>query len=223
MLAKNTVRIGTFFAALVLLFVISSPFTVLAAPGSGMVDECYSNPNLCQNETNTTDAEAESPESASLSIGPWEYIKILFSLIFVIALLVFVLRFLNKRNVNYQQNSLVRNIGGLSVGAQKSVQLLQIGNSVYVVGVGDEVQLLKEVTDPEEIQQLLVYYNEKQGAASTTPYIAELLGKFKLRKENHDVSKGSNFNTLFNDRMKELQKERSEELERWKEQENDKR
>ncbi|MER1984771.1 MAG: flagellar biosynthetic protein FliO [Solibacillus sp.] len=223
MLAKNKVRIWTFFAALVLLLFMSIPSTALAVSGSGMVNECFSDPNLCQDQTNTTDAEADSTESASLSMGPWEYIKILFSLIFVITLLVMLLRFLNKRNVNYQQNALVRNIGGLSVGPQKSVQLLQIGGSVYVVGVGDEVQLLKEVTDPEEIQQLLAYYNDKQGAASTKPYISELLGKFNTRKESHDVSDRSNFNTLFNDRIKEIKKERSEELERWKEQENDKR
>lgn len=223
MLAKKSVRNGTFFAALVLLLCLPIQSTALAVSGNGTIGECYSDPNLCQDETNTLDAEAESTESASLSMGPWEYIKILFSLIFVIALLIIVLRFLNKRNVNYQQNALVRNIGGLSVGAQKSVQLLQIGNSVYVVGVGEEVQLLKEVTDPEEIEQLLAYYNDRQGAVSTTPYIAELLGKFKGKKESQDVSEGSNFNTLLNRRINEIKKERSEELERWKEKESDKR
>lgn len=223
MLAKNRIPLWTFFAALVYLFMMPIQSPVLAVSGNGTIGECYSDPNLCQDETNTADAEAELPESASLSMGPWEYIKVLFSLIFVIALLVIVLKFLNKRNINYQQNALVRNIGGLSVGPQKSVQLLHIGESVYIVGVGEEVQLLKEVTDPQEVEQLLAYYNDKQGAASTTPYISELLGKTKFRKEKHNASNNSNFNTLFNDRIKEIKKERSEELERWKEQENDKR
>ncbi|CAM5186720.1 hypothetical protein UACE39S_04674 [Ureibacillus acetophenoni] len=51
----------------------------------------------------------------------------LFALLFVLGLLMFVLKFINKRSLNYQQNSLVRNIGGVSLGAQKSVQLIQIG------------------------------------------------------------------------------------------------
>ncbi len=63
----------------------------------------------------------------------------------MLGILIFVLRFLNKRNQNYQQNSVIRNLGGHSVGAQKSVQLLQIGNQIYVVGVGEDVQLLKEI------------------------------------------------------------------------------
>lgn len=223
MLAKKSILSWMVFAALVLLLFVPIQSTALASASSGMIDQCYSNPNLCQEETNTTDAEADSTESASLSMGPGEYIKILFSLIFVLALLILVLKFLNKRNVNYQQNSLVRNIGGLSVGAQKSVQLLQIGNSVYIVGVGDDIHLLKEVVNPEEVEQLLAYYNDKQGVVSTKPYIAELIGKFKPRKESKDVSNRSDFNALFNERIKEIKQERSEELERWKEQENDKR
>ena len=67
-------------------------------------------------------------ESASVGMGLWEYIKVLLSLVFVLGILIFVLTFLNKRNQNYQQNSIIRNIGGHSVGAQKSVQLLHIGN-----------------------------------------------------------------------------------------------
>ncbi len=112
-------------------------------------------------------------------MGLWEYIKVLLSLVFVLGLLIFVLRFLNKRNQNYQQNSIIRNLGGHSVGAQKSVQLLHIGNQIYVVGVGEDVQLLKEITDPEEIEQMIAIYNEKYSHTSTSPYIAELFSQIQ--------------------------------------------
>ncbi|MEK4228744.1 flagellar biosynthetic protein FliO [Solibacillus sp. FSL H8-0538] len=217
---KKSLRVGMVFALLVVIALfVPSQSSVFASANNGMIsDECLKNPNQCQ-ESNITDAEAEQPESASVSIGPWEYIKILLSLVFVLALLIMVLKFLNKRNLNYQQNSIVRNIGGLSVGAQKSVQLLHIGNSLYVVGVGEDVRLLKEIASPEEVEQILNYYNDKQGNASTSPYIVELFSKFK---SNKDVSENPKFNTMFNERINEIKRERSDELERWKEQENDK-
>lgn len=224
MLTKKSLRKAMVFALLVVLALfVPTQSLVSASIGTEMIgdrEECLKNPNLCQ-ETNTPDAETDQTESASVSMGPWEYIKILLSLVFVLGLLIVVLKFLNKRNVNYQQNSIVQNIGGLSVGAQKSVQLLHIGNSLYVVGVGEDIHLLKEIASPEEVEQILNYYNNKQANASTSPYIAELFSKLKSNKQ--DVSENPKFNAMFNDRINEIKQQRSEELERWKEQENDKR
>ena len=65
----------------------------------------------------------------------------------------------------------MKNLGGLSLGAQKSAQLIQIGNRLYIVGVGDNITLLKEIDNEEEMNQLLAFYNNKQQEFSTTPYI----------------------------------------------------
>jgi flagellar protein FliO/FliZ len=222
MQVKKSLQIGMVFTLLVLCINVF-PFSTIANASveKGINEECLKDPKLCT-EANNIDAETETTESASVSMGPWEYIKIFVSLVFVLGLLIAVLKFLNKRNLNYQQNTLVRNIGGLSVGAQKSVQLLHIGNSVYVVGVGEEVRLLKEIVSPEEVEQILAYYNEKQGNVTTSPYIAELFSKFKPNKRTKEVSKSPKFNEMFNERIKQIKQERSDELERWKEQENDK-
>ena len=79
---------------------------------SNVYDDCNENPDLCSDD-NTSDAETESTESASVGIGFWDYIKILIALVFVLGLLLFVLKFLKKRNINYQQNAVIKNIGGL--------------------------------------------------------------------------------------------------------------
>ena len=107
------------------------------ASNNTFIGDCYESPDQCK-DTNTSDDDTESSESSSVSMGPWEYIKILLALVFVIGLLLFVLKFLNKRNIKYQQNSVIKNVGGMSVGPQKSVQLLLIGNKIYVVGVGED-------------------------------------------------------------------------------------
>ncbi|MFF5993326.1 flagellar biosynthetic protein FliO [Lysinibacillus sp. KU-BSD001] len=194
--------------------------THVTATSYAMVsDECLKNPSLCV-DSGETDADTENSDSASVRMGAWEYIRILLSLVFVLGLLIYVLRFLNKRNQNYQQNSIVRNLGGHSVGPQKSVQLLQIGNQIYVVGVGEDVRLLQTITDPQEIEQIVALYNEKYTNTSTAPYIAELFTKFKPQRSAKVQTE--EFNSILDKRLSEIKKERSDELERWKEKGNDK-
>ena len=45
----------------------------------------------------------------------------------------------------------MKNMGGISLGQHKSIQLVVIGETYYLIGVGDDISLLKEITDPEEI------------------------------------------------------------------------
>lgn len=214
MQVKKSLQIWVALALLVLIAVVIP--SAAYANDNDYVDACIKDP-LCGKNA-PTDAETDPAESASVSMGPWEYIKILLSLVVVLALLIGVLKFLNKRNLNYQQNSIVRNIGGLSVGAQKSVQLLHIGNQLYIIGVGENVQLIKEITDPAEVEQVLAYYNDKQTSYGTTPYIAQLLKK----KSTKNIDKqGQNFGTILDQRLSEIKKERSNELNRWKEKESD--
>ncbi|MGE7020360.1 flagellar biosynthetic protein FliO [Solibacillus cecembensis] len=185
------------------------------------LDECIENRELCQDD-NTSDDETETTDSSSVSMGFWEYIKIVVALVFVLGLLLFVLKFLNKRNLSYQQNSVIRNIGGLSVGPQKSVQLVQISNRIYVLGIGDDINLIKEISAPEDVEQLLAQYGDNQLIGSTTPYIAQLFKKFSKKNQPTNVTESPKFNEMFNERIDKIKQERSEELERWKEQESDK-
>ncbi|MGN7115988.1 flagellar biosynthetic protein FliO [Lysinibacillus odysseyi] len=206
-----------------MVFVLLLPFVVLTqvAPASyAMIsDEYLENPDR-NIESNETDADTTISDSASVSMGAWEYIKIFLALLFVLGLLLFVLRFLNKRNLNYQQNSMIQNLGGQSVGAQKSVQLLQIGNKLYIVGVGENVQLLQVITDPEEIEGILALYNEKLGNTTASPYIAELFNKF--RAKGTAEKQPADFSELLDKRLSQIKQQRSDELESWKEKENDK-
>lgn len=194
---------------------------------SNVYENCNENPELCSEENisedNTQDADTESTESASVNIGFWDYIKVLIALVFVLGLLLFILKYLNKRNLNYQQNAVIKNIGGLSVGQQKSVQLLLIGKSIYVVGVGEDIRLLKEIDSEQEIEQLLDQVDGNQKFVSTTPYVAELFKKFTKKDRPQDVSNHPKFNDMFNEKIGRLKQQRSDELERWKEQERDER
>ncbi len=105
--------------------------------------------------------ETTEPVSAGVSVTAWDYIKMVLALLFVIALLYGVLRFVNSRNKTFQTNQLIQNLGGVGVGQGKSLQLMQVGNSIFLVGIGDDITLLKEITDPVEIENLTKIYEAK--------------------------------------------------------------
>jgi flagellar protein FliO/FliZ len=207
---------------LTFLFVYPPTVSVYADSDTNSIEYCMKKPEECKDNTDPA-AKEDTVVSAAGDVSAWEYIKMVLALIFVVALFYGLMKFLNKRNLTFQRNQMVQNLGGLSLGAQKSVQLLQIGKSLYLVGVGDDVQLLREITDPQEVEALLSIYNEKQEYAATSPYIAEVFSKLK-RKNNQNSStlqKQDSFGELFEKKISEIKQERSEELERWKQKEND--
>ena len=207
----------------VLLLLVSTISPVLTfANGDGYVSDGL---NKSENgkglENNDEGAGEDETESASSNIGVFDYIKVLFALGLVIGLLIFILKMLNRKNLAYQHNSLMKNLGGISVGTQKSVQLLQIGNRLYIIGVGEDISLIREIEDTEEMEQILSFYENKQQEMTTVPFLTEILSKLKPAK-NIQSEQSASFNELFNEKLKNIKKERTEQLEGWREKEKDK-
>ncbi|MER2009542.1 MAG: flagellar biosynthetic protein FliO [Psychrobacillus sp.] len=177
-------------------------------------------PDAEPEENKELDQEENTPQEASssgVSITAWDYIKMIFALLFVIALLYGLLRFINKRNRSFQHNQLIHNLGGVGVGQGKSIQLMQIGNSLYLVGIGENINLLKEITDPQEIEELTKLYEDKLGSAQTLPYIMELMNKLSKNKI-HKTKNNENpsFNETFQKKLDDIKRDRSEVLKDWK-------
>lgn len=214
------------FAFLVtFLFLYPMQSSVHANADTNSIEYCMKNPEACKDDAEPA-AEKDTVVSAAGDVSAWEYIKMILALLFVVTLFYALMKFLNKKNLKYQHNQMVQNLGGMSLGAQKSVQLLQVGKSLYLVGVGEDVQLLREITDPQEVEQLLALYNERQEFASSSPYIAELLSKFKKNPKEMSTQVGQNqdsFGELFEKKITEIKQGRSDELEKWKQKENDKK
>lgn len=171
-------------------------------------------------ENKKLDQEENTPlegDSSGVSITAWDYIKMIFALLFVIALLYGLLRFLNKRNRSFQHNQLIHNLGGVGVGQGKSIQLMQIGNSLYLVGIGENINLLKEITDPQEIEELTKLYEDKLGTAQTLPYIMELMNKLtKNKTQKAKNNENPSFNETFQKKLEDIKRDRSEVLKDWK-------
>ncbi|WP_175453947.1 flagellar biosynthetic protein FliO [Psychrobacillus sp. OK028] len=194
------------------------------------IDEYLKNLNKDEsNEKESQSNQEEAPEttdepvSVGVSVTAWDYIKMIFALLFVIALLYGLLRFVNSRNKTFQTNQLIQNLGGVGVGQGKSLQLMQVGNSIFLVGIGEDITLIKEINDPAEIEKLTKIYEEKVDIGNSIPYISELIGRLREKgiTNTKRESKEPSFDETFQKRLQEIQKDRSNVLKDWKTKERD--
>lgn len=208
---------------LLLLISFSSPQLVSATP---YINESVDF-NLKKQDKNSdvedTPAADTTSEKAAVSVSAWDYIKMVLALLFVLALLYGVLKLVNNKNRLYQQHQLIQNLGGLSLGQHKSVQLLQVGDSLFLVGVGEDISILKEITNDEEKEKLMNFYSNKQEFTAQIPYIATLLKRFKDQFVSKPLEqpKNGNFEQLFRKKLSEIKTDRSDGLRDWKKKEND--
>lgn len=114
-----------------------------------------------KNPVDEAETEDKLVQSKPVGIGMGEVINMVGALLFVVFLLYVLLRFINKKSQSYQQNRLVQNFGGTSLGGNRSVQMVKVGKQVLILGVGEDIRLLKEITDEEELQDYIRQYNEQ--------------------------------------------------------------
>ncbi|WP_010630944.1 flagellar biosynthetic protein FliO [Sporolactobacillus vineae] len=131
-----------------------------ADSGNGTVQEMLQqqkNGQKSQQNRGSSAATSSNATSTTLYGGSnlfLDFIKIVFSLLLVLALIYLLYRFAAKRTGRFKEGNHLKNLGGVSVGPNRSIQLIRLGNKVMVVGVGDNVQLLKEISEPSEIDAL---------------------------------------------------------------------
>ncbi|WEG11231.1 flagellar biosynthetic protein FliO [Pullulanibacillus sp. KACC 23026] len=133
----------------------------------------------------------QTADHQSSSIFPL-FLKFIVSFIVVIGLLFLALRYLTKRDKSLQSSGPIISLGGQSLGNNRSLQVLLIGQTIYIIGVGDTVTLIRSVSQGEEYQNLLESY-ESQGDAEPPKWLPKdpkqlwesVLGK-QLQKLNQN-------------------------------------
>ena len=201
-----------------------APFITSVTYAEDNVFFCMENKDNCTEDGTPIDEkkeeENENPiteenddKNTSVGLSAWDYIKTLFALVFVVGLLFALLKFVNRKNRMYDKNRFMKNMGGLSLGQHKSVQLVAVGNSYYLIGVGEDIQLLKEITDPDEISALMEHYDEVD-ASSTTGLLEQILMKIQKKKKDANQSENhtTDFSNIFNTRLEEIKEERKRHL-----------
>ena len=153
------------------------------------------------------------------SVG--DYIKVMVALLFVVGLLYGLLKLVNRKNRLYDKNRFMKNMGGLSLGQHKSIQLVVIGESYYLVGVGDDVSLLKEISDPEEIDKLVEFY-KGDDLEVAKGMLSRIIGKMTGITTKDSTTKkedSADFSDLFKTKLDEMKEERQRHISRLTEKE----
>ncbi|MGM0803401.1 MAG: flagellar biosynthetic protein FliO [Bacillota bacterium] len=166
------------FAAVCLSLV---PFSV-QAEGSSSGKSVYDTINNSDQKGEKEAPADNSPVSSESESTFMMLVKLVFMLGIVLAILFFVLRFIQRKSISFQDGKNLQSLGGIGIGQNRSVQLIKTGNSVLVVGVGDSVTLLKEITDEVEVQMMLDQ-RPSQNVSSLTDQL-----KVKWMKSRHEES-----------------------------------
>ncbi|MBB4823919.1 flagellar protein FliO/FliZ [Sporosarcina luteola] len=224
---KKTVIFRLLSALLLVAIVLISDesFVKADADTSKFVSDYYGK-NTGQDEKPDTENEmpaADRPgDGAAVGLSWLDYGKTLFAFVFVIGLLFVLLKFINRKNKSYQSNKLMKNLGGLALGQQKSIQLVNIGDAYYIVGVGENVELLKEITDPEEIRRLQNYFEDSDEtlADGLLDRLFSKVTKKEVQQASKDGQDEKQFGQLFSERIEQMKADRKHHMKRLEEKEN---
>jgi len=184
---------------------------VFAEQLNNSVKECIEQPDKCSQKGETPDQTTkQAVQDPQVGLNAWDFIKMIFATIFVVALLYFLLKVINAKSKKYKSTQLVENLGGTTLGMNRSVQLVKVGNRILVVGVGENVQLLKEIEDFSEYSQMIKDYNEKmdqhlQPSDIVTKVLQRRRNKSSDEKNgNPDQRESSQFQDLLNKQLEDI-------------------
>ncbi|WP_440119795.1 flagellar biosynthetic protein FliO [Paenibacillus sp. QZ-Y1] len=164
-------------------------------------------------------AQEGNPGGAGVGINYYfQLIWVIVVLAVILVLIVYLIRFLNKRNQRLFRDGTIRILGGVGLGQNKSLQIIEIGGSVYLLGVGDDIQLVDKVSDLEEAQRIIDSFERDASAqhGSLSPLIKKLAAR--LRKDEppreKELEDTSSFHELFESKLRQMpnRKEKMEKL-----------
>lgn len=164
----------------------------------------YNSGNEGDNSNAPSNSESTSDDAPSLV---WNIIKLVLALAFIIFLIYALLKFVNKRNNLFNNVRTVQNLGGVSLGQNKSIQMVRIGKHVFAVGVGDNVELLTEITDEDTIQELSK--STEQEAFKPGALLSSVLPNLNKNSDSNESS-SIQFQQLFNSELHSLKKKREQ-------------
>lgn len=133
----------------------------------------------------------------------------------IIVLIVVLIRFLGKRNRNMFQSRSIRTLGAIGLGPNKSLQVIEIGGSIYLVGVGESISLVDKISEPAEVSILLQAF-EEQGTefAGFASVMSGFMSRFKKESPQEEELEGTAFHEVFQSQLQKMpnRKRKMEEL-----------
>ncbi|GIO29990.1 MULTISPECIES: flagellar biosynthetic protein FliO [Paenibacillus] len=162
-------------------------------------------------------ADIDTPQS------PGNYALNLMYVIFVLAvivvLIILLIRFLGRKNKTWFTSRAVRTLGAVGLGPNKSLQIIEIGSSLYLVGVGEDIRLVDKITDPEEVKLIMEAFEQEASArpGAISPMLEKLASRIRKQgtlSEDITLEDSSSFHEVFDEKLRKMsnRKEKMEEL-----------
>ena len=188
------------------------------AQQSPTVKECLQRPSLCEQPTNSPKREAAPAEQAQPSpFSVWDIVRLIGATLLVIALIYGLLKFLYRRGQLLPgKKGVIEHLGGTSVGANRSVQLIKVGNRILVIGVGESIQLLCEIAEEDEMKEILALHNERLEHMLEPSKWGARLRDYLADKRKQSNGANDRFRNMLLKEMQELSVKRKQLLEQMK-------
>jgi flagellar protein FliO/FliZ len=180
------------------------------AEGGGQGKSVWDSVNDSKKSEEKSTITSPEPETAESGSTFFMLVKLIFMLGIVLAILFFVLRFIQKKSVSFQDGKNLQSLGGIGVGQNRSVQLIKTGNSVLVVGVGDTVTLLKEITDEDEVKVMLEQRPVQNVGAITDQWKTKWLNRNDSSKTLGTTNQTAKFQNVLNSIMEDRKEQRKQ-------------
>lgn len=108
------------------------------------------------------DAKADPAGNQDQTVAPDEpgsifpfLVKLVISLVFIILLIYLLLKFWASKTRQLGSRGPFTVLGGIPLGTNRSMQAVLIGETIYLLGVGENVQLIRAISTGEEYDQIL--------------------------------------------------------------------
>ncbi|OCT13805.1 hypothetical protein A8709_19720 [Paenibacillus pectinilyticus] len=143
-------------------------------------------------------------------------IKVIGVLLFIIILFYILMRYISKKNKGTMFGNSIRSLGGVPLGQNKSIQIVEIGHSLFVVGVGENIQLLDKIMDADEVAYISEILQSSQDDRMGFGAIGKWINKLPTRKVEveEEVELTSSFQQVFHDKLKRVT-DRNKNVEEW--------
>ncbi|MFD1774384.1 flagellar biosynthetic protein FliO [Paenibacillus rhizophilus] len=133
-------------------------------------------------------------------------LNVIFVLAVIIVIIILLIRFLGRRNQTWMSGRSMRTLGAVGLGPGKSMQVIEVGGSLYLIGVGDNVSILDKITDPDEVAIIVSAFEEQSASGSNflIPLISKVRGRLRgeVQSQEMDLNETSSFYEMLQSKLR---------------------
>lgn len=155
--------------------------------------------------------EDQSIDSMFSADDYWKNIVYVFGvLIVIIGLIIGLIRVLSAKNRGLMSSRSFKTLSGISLGQHKSIQLVEIGTSLYIVGVGDTIELLDKIEDEAEIVYIKQSLSTAEGQMRFN--LQSVVDRFRKSDKQAvaEIEDELSFQEVFYDKMNRIKQQKNE-------------